>query len=79
MQVCGGIWGCLPTRDFDEYVTDLGLDGPDSTVRPQKFVLDMTAARTENVLLYIILPVGLVAAALVVVAVVHKRRAKNSV
>lgn len=66
-------------RYFDDYVTDLGLDDPDSTVRPQKFVLDMTAARTENVLLYIILPVGLVAAALIVVAVVRKRRAKNSV
>ena len=66
-------------RYFDNYVADMGFDDQDSAIHPQKVVLDMTATRTENILLYIVLPIGIAVAALIVVAVVRKRHAKNSV
>lgn len=63
-------------RYFNNYVTEMGFDLEDSSIRPQKYVLDMTAARTENVLLYIVLPILLVLAAVIVVTIVRKRRAQ---
>ena len=61
---------------FDEMTEGYGFNDADSRISPQYYMIDMTAARTGNVLLYIVAPIaGVVLIAVVVVLVLRKRKA----
>ena len=60
---------------FDEFTEDYGFNDADSSVQPAHYVIDMTAARGENVLIYIIIPLAVIV--IVIVAVSRARKLKK--
>ncbi|MCR5781504.1 MAG: hypothetical protein K6G90_02085 [Clostridia bacterium] len=58
---------------FDEYIQDSGLAGSGSNLTPRHYVIDMTAVRGINVLLYIVAP--LAAVAILIIVIIKKRKA----
>ena len=63
---------------FDEYSKDYGFLDADSAYTPRYYMIDMTAVRAENVLLYIVLPVGAVAGLITVAVLIAKSRKKKA-
>ena len=64
------------TQYFDEAVQEYGFKDADSKIKPEYYVIDMTAARAGNVLLFIVLPVAVIIAVIVVISIVRKKKKK---
>ncbi len=59
---------------FDEAMTAYGFRDADSLVTPRYLVLDMTAVRVANVLLYLVVPAAAVILAVVGTVLIRKKR-----
>ena len=63
---------------FDEYTDDYGFNDADSTIKAEHYIIDMTAARGENVLFYIIIPLAVIVIAIVIISRVRKAKKKKA-
>ena len=63
---------------FDEFTEDYGFNDADSTIKAEHYIIDMTAARGENVLFYIIIPLVVLVVVIVIISRVRKAKKKKA-
>ena len=63
---------------FDEFTEDYGFNDADSTIKAEYYIIDMTAARGENVLIYIIIPLAVLVVVIVIISRVRKAKKKKA-
>ncbi|MBQ7637380.1 MAG: hypothetical protein IJS90_00590 [Clostridia bacterium] len=61
-------------RYYDEYSDECGFNDADSQIKVEHYMIDMTEIRTDKFLIYIGLPVAVLAVAAIVIVVIRKKK-----